>query len=268
MKSYLKLDRRGANGAPEGSDKNNTFEVPAHSTLFAGTTGKFRARPLWTYATAFDVPPAAALAAGKDPLLISLGTGAEVIARAAKGGVNVKTQASTPADNDNAMLITGADVGMIVPITAVSRPRFSARVSLTQITEVVFGAGMDENKTSPIMSATAGDGAGFVFDPDGENYSVAVANWQLLVKVNGTDATALDSGVPVVAGRDYELEIQVGEDLKPVFFINGVQVGVGAVALTSGDSFGPVIGVQINAAAPSGQKDFDCRYVAVERFIG
>ena len=261
-------------GQVEGGDLRETVNTPPHSRLYVDVLGKSRFVPIASCETVFRLlPNATSLAAAKDDVIVSIGTGTEVIARAAKGGVNVKTQATTPADNDNAILIPGTGTALTVPITAVSQPRFRTRVNLSQITELVFGAGFDENITSPIPNATAGEGASFYFDPTGEVTAetmglpaAALANFILTEKVNGTD-TFKDSGVQVIAGIDYELEIQIGEDLKPVYFINGAQVGVGASALTSGDSVSPVIGVQI-AGTPSGQKDFDCRYVAVERFIG
>lgn len=264
----ITLLRKGTNGAPEGSDQWDTFDAPPHSTILVDAQGKGRCIPFNSAFDRFSLLPAAAAAAGSDDLMLSLGTGTEVIARSAKGGVNVKTQASTPADNDNAMLKPVANSSMIVPITAASRPRFSTRVRLTAITEIVFGAGMDENLTSPVGSATAGEGAQFYFDPLAEvTTAAAAANWVCATKVNGTDAY-IDSGVPVVAGRDYELAIQIGEDLKAKYYIDGRLVATSAAALTSGDSFGAVVGLQVNANPPDGQKDFDCRYVLVERFIG
>ena len=256
----------------EGGDLRETVDTPPHSRLYVDSLGNSRFVPIASCETVFRLlPNATSLAAAKDDVIVSIGTGTEVIARADKGGVNVKTQATTPADNDNAILIPGVGTALTVPITAASRPRFRTRVNLSQITELVFSAGFDENISNPVPTATAGEGAAFYFDPAGEVTTgldaASLPNFILTEKVNGTD-TFKDSGVQVVAGIDYELEIQIGEDRKPVYFINGVQVGVGASALTSGDSVSPVIGVQINAAAPAGQKDFDCRYVAVERFIG
>ena len=255
-------------------DKQVESEVTANAALVFDGNGEPRTMSPWGFFTTFGLLPAAAVAAGTDKFLITLGTGAEVIARAAKGGINVKTQATTPADNDNSMLIGIANTASQMPIRTASRIRWSARVSLTQITELVFGAGLDENITSPIGTATAGDGAQFLFDPAGENTALATAlgasalnNFILSTKVDGVDAY-LDSGVRVVAGRDYELAIAVGDDLKATYYIDGVAVGTSVAALTSGDSLSTVVGVQINAASPAGQKDFDCRYVSMERRIG
>lgn len=268
---YLQLFRKGSTGAPEGADKFETLEVPPHSRLICDAFGRFRAIPFWTAFTAFDLlPNLTSLAAAKDPMLVTVGTGTEIPARSAKGGINLKTQVTSPADNDNAILTTVAGTAMVVPMTAISRPRFSTRVKLSQITLQVFSAGLDENWTSPLPNGTNDDGAAFMHDPLNETTLVPTgkaANWILTEKVDGTDS-AIDSGVPVVADKYYELEIEIGADLKPKYYIDGVLVGTGATALTSGASVAPVIGVQIHDQGTAAQHDFDCAYVMVERFLG
>lgn len=267
---YLILQRRGLFGAPTAADQEQTVTVPPHSTLICDAFGRFRAQPFWTARTVFNNLPAASLAAGKDEMLVSLGTGTEVIARSTKGGVNVKTQASSPADNDNAMLVAVAANAMNCIITSASKPRFSCRVALTQITELFASLGMDENLTDPNPAGTAGDGAKFLFDPGKELNAAAAtgteANWVMTQKKAGAD-TYTDTGVPVIAGREYELEIAWGADLKPEYYIDGKLVGTG-VANTANAVVGVVCGVQINAASPAGQKDIDIRYISLERSIG
>lgn len=221
--------------------------------------------------TAFNLVPAlTTLAAGKDPLLVTIGTGTEIPTKTLRGGVNIKTQATSPADNDNAMLIGVAASPSFVTwdATAASAiaPRFRTRVRLSQITELVFGAGLDQNITSPIGSATAGDGAQFLFDPANElstGVSTYATNWILAQKVNAV-YTYTDSGIAVLANVDYELEIRWSSDLKPSWYINGALVGTSTTAQTDDTAVGVVIGVQINAASPAGQKDFDCRYVQLD----
>lgn len=246
-------------------ESRNYFDTPSYSSPVVDGRGKWRARSFWTAMSVFNLLPAAVAAATADPLVLSLGSGVEVVARSLKGGCNVQMAAAT--DNTNAMLIPAGSTGFAVPLTAVSQPRFSTRVRLTQITLLVFGAGLDENITSPVSSATAGDGAGFYFDPLGEVATglpaASLPNWILTQKVAGAD-TYIDSGVPVIIATDYELEVKYGEDLIPKYYINGLLVGTG-VAGTSGAVLGFVVGVQANGAQ---QADFDCRYVATERFIG
>lgn len=248
-------------------NRQQILEVTPFSGLVVGWDGNFKSVALHGLLTFFRLLPAAAVAAGSEKELVTLGTATEVIARSTKGGVNVKTQASSPADNDNAMLIGIANTASQVPLTAAAKPKFGTRVSLTQIAELAFGAGLDENITSPIGSATAGDGAQFLFDPTNEQ-ATGVANYAtnfiLAQKVAGAD-TYIDSGVAVIAGQFYDLAIEYGADLKPRYYINGVLVGTG-VAGTSGGNVHPVIGVQV--AGTGAQKDFDCQYVSVERSLG
>ena len=263
----------GVSGEPSqpGGAALEQVYVGNHSRLFFGGNQKARCTPIWTALTVFSLLPTTTPTAGKDDMLITLGTGTEVVARATKGGINLKTQASTPADNDNALLKpANTDCAMQCVIRAASKIRFSTRVNLTALLTEVVSAGLDENVTTPIPDATAGDGAAICFDPGeemGDSLTTAQhANWILTEKVDGTD-TYIDSGVPVLAGIDYELEIQIGEDLKPKYYINGELVGTGASALTSGDTVSALVGLQVNGT-PAGQIDMDIRYVAVERNIG
>lgn len=270
MKKLVQLIK----GFGTSKDRQHESEIVQHGVAVFDGDGNPRVASPWGFLDTFNLLPAAAVAAGTSKFLITLGTGTEVIARAATGGVNVKTQATTPADNDNAFLLGIATTASSIPISAKSRIRWAARVSLTQITEIVFGAGLDENLTSPVGTATAGEGAQFLFDPAGENTALttalgaaALANFILSTKVNGVD-TYVDSGVAVQAGRDYELAIEIGADLIANYYIDGVSVGAGVTALTDGDTVSTVVGVQINAASPAGQKDINVRYVAMERRIG
>lgn len=270
MSKFINFLRQGITGAPEGSEKFEKVLTPPFCRIINDAKNNLRAQSLFAAVDVFNLLPAASATAGKDDLMFTVGTGTEVIARATKGGINVKTQASTPADNDNAILIPATSSNMYTALTAVSQPRFTTRVNLTQITELFFSAGFDENITSPDPAGTAGDGAKFYFDPAGENSTGLAAgtraNWILSHKIAGAD-TFIDSGIPVQIARDYELEIQYGVDLKPTYYIDGVNVGTGAAGTTTA-VIGAVIGVQINAGSPAGQKDFDVRYVMVERFIG
>jgi hypothetical protein len=258
-------------GSGSAVDKVHEPEVVICGALRFNGLGEARTESPWGFLTTFGLLPAATVAAGSEKYLVSLGTSTEVIARASKGGCNVKTQASTPADNDNAMLIGIANTASSIPMSAKSLIRWAARVSLTQITQLQFGAGLDENITTPIGSATAGDGAQFLFDPTDElglvsSKTMVAANFILATKIDGADEY-IDSGVKVVSGVDYELEIQVGADLKAKYYINGVLVGTSVTALTSGDTVSTVVGVQCSGT-PDTQKDFDVRYLSMERQIG
>lgn len=216
--------------------------------------------------TAFDHLPATAVAAGADLLMIRSGTGTEVIARPDKGGVNCKTQATTPADGDNVLLVANAASNLIVPIRADARVRFSTQIALTAITTCFASFGLNENLTDVDPTGTAGDGAMFLFDPTAEVTTGLTtaqhANWILAHKVNGVD-TFDATDIPVVAGQDYQLSIDISSQRKAHFYIDGRLVGVGP-ALTSGDSVGAFCGIELTAT-PGGQRDFDCRFVRVAR---
>ncbi len=257
-------------GSVGEKDKRFALTAAPNSQLFMLHDGP-RFIPATSGFTAFSLVPAlTSLAAGKDPLLVTIGTGTEIPALTPRGGVNIKTQATSPADNDNALLIGVAASPSFVtwdatPATA-RAPRFRTRVRLSQITELVFGAGLDQNITSPIGSATAGDGVQFLFDPANElatGIATYATNWIIARKINGVD-TYVDSGVAVLANVDYELDIRLSSDLKPSFYINGALVHTALTAQTDDVAVGVVIGVQINAASPAGQKDFDCRYVQLD----
>ncbi len=286
----LTLVRHGQ-GA-EGGEKWETVSTPPLSRIIFDAESRGRCIPLHTALSVFDLLPAASATAGKDALTFSLGTGTEVIARAAKGGVTVTTQASTPAASDNAMLVPATSSTLIVPITAVSQPRFSTRINVPVISDptsdatlvtsalLVF-AGLNETLTHVDPTTDAGDGAGFIYAPNPGVAGAPVAlttptglaaatglNWILHQKVAGAD-TFVDSGVAVIAGQDYELEVQYGPDLIPLFYINGALItNALAIAGTTGHSVGIVVGTQIMNSTPAGQLGLDVRYVAVERFLG
>ncbi len=287
----IRVQSLGITGAPEGSDKWETFQVPVLSRIENSGANNLIAVPVHTAFDVFNLLPAAAAAAGSDDLLLSLGTGTEVIARATKGGVNVKTQASTPAASDNSMLKPVANSTMNVPLTAVSQPQFRTRVSITTISDptsdatlvtsaICAFAGLNETTTHVDPTTDAGDGAGFLYAPNPGVGGAPVAlttptglaaatalNWIAHQKVAGVD-TFIDTGIAVVAGQDYELHVIYGPDLIPLYYINGKLVATGVSAGTTGHTLGVVVGLQIMNSTPAGQVDMDVRYVSVGRFLG
>lgn len=243
--------------------------IPAGSATLKFIGGAPHLVPDASGFSAFNLLPAATtLAAGKDPVTVTLGTGTEVIARSAGGGVNIKTQASTPADDDNAFLVGVAAANTFGSISATVPLRFQTTVRLNQITEIVFAAGLDQNITNPIPPSTSGDGAAFMFDPTNEQatgITTYATNIILTQKVAGAD-TYLDSGVAMALSVDFALKIVWGADLKPRYYINDVLVGTG-VANTAAASIGVNIGVTIAAGSPAGQKDIDIRFIQLDAGI-
>lgn len=255
---------------PDGADQEQYSNIPAPGRLRFDSQGKPVGIPFHECLEQFHLLPAAAAAASAAPYLFTLGTGTEVPARAVKGGARLTTQATTPTTGDNAMLIPATSSGMYCPIAAGSQPRFAARVAIGVITSIFASFGLSELLTDPDPTATAGEGALFLFDP-GIVVTTGLAaaahtNWILASKVNGAD-TFIDSGIPVVAGVDYELVVQVGRDFKALFYINGVLVGTGPV-LTDGDVVAAFLGVETTLTDAAGQRYFDARHVSVARLIG
>jgi hypothetical protein len=264
-------------GAPEGADHYEFCSVPGQGTLIFDSNGVARVVPINTCTDVFNLLPGTAAAAGKDDMLLSLGTATEVVARATKGGINLKTQSSTPAQNDNVMVIPVASSTMLVPIATATQARVTARVNLTQATGLIFSMGFDENLTSPDKTATAGDGIDICFDPGNAMSTTtglpaaSLPNFILHQKIAGVDVFS-DSGIAVNAGQEYDLAVWWDVGRIPHFAINGVEIAwAGAAALTANTGTSPVgvvIGEQISTATPAGQYDMDLRFVRVERFIG
>lgn len=255
-----------------GADFLSLTEIrPVLSRLLFDANGKPFSVPIGSGITGFELLTAASAAAGSNDMLLSAGTGTEVITRSATGGQNTQSQASTPADGDNIIVSPVASSAMIGLINAKNNLTFRTRVSIgsTALATMFATFGFDENVTDADPTGTAGEGAQFLYDPTVEvTTGLTTAqhlNWILAHKVNGTD-TFTATTIPVVAARDYELRIEIGADLKAKFYIDDVLVGTGP-ALTSGDSVKAKLGAELTAT-PAGQVDFDTRYVAVIRNIG
>jgi hypothetical protein len=254
-------------------DRLDTFEfndgaiaTPVNGSVKGRVISEFCPQRLGAW-TAFELIPATSVAAGSDKLTVLSGTSTEVIARVATGGVRLTTQASTPADDDNVMLAAAANSYFNRVVTATSRLRFVSRVKIPTITSILASVGLNENLTDPDPTGSAGEGAMFLFDPD-ETVTTGLTsaqhdNWILAHKVNGTD-TFTATSIPVVADQDYVLEIEIDEDLKANFYINGEYVGIGP-ALTSGDTVAVYAGCETNTA---GQRSLDVRYLGLAAEIG
>lgn len=274
-------------GRFSANDQLDRVTAKPSSVLEFDAIGGGRTRSLGAAITNFALLPAASVAAGTDALFLATGTGTEVVARADKGGVNLKSQATTPADGDEVLLTPVTTTGVYCKVGAGKNPTFRARLALNTDTRSFYSTGLTELITDTDPSGTAGEGALFCFDPTGEFVNIAngaaangSTNWYLWVKVNGVDYHC-DTGVSVTAGKDYELEVTLGDDYKPTFTIDGVDVTGGddewvAVAdgsaadnqaLTNGDTVAPFLGLELTAS-PLEQKHVDVRYIGLDRNIG
>lgn len=277
---FLQLVRKGiactqagcVTGEPEGAEAWEPVLIAPHSRLLAGGASQFRSQPIHSVMSVFSsLPNATTVIAAKDPDYVSLGVGTEIIARATKGGINVKTQSTSPATADDAMITTVANDGSIVPLRAAAQGLFACRVNLTQVTLQLFFAGFNQTFTAVDPTASAGEGIGFVFDPTNaltSGVATYATNWLAYQKVNGVDVYS-DTGVPVLAGIDVDLRCQYGSDLTPSYYINGNQVAVGfGSAATADATVAPLVGVKIVDVGTPVQHDFDLRYLTSERQIG
>lgn len=253
-----------------GADFERPFSVPLVGTQHVNSSGRAVGISRYEVLSLFDKGLATTITVDADRHWIIDGTGTELQTQATKGGINLKSQVSTPADGDTVFITP--DIGSILallPIRPASTLRFDTIVALNTITALFASVGFNENNTDVDPTGTAGDGAMFVVDPTGEFTSTLTAaeraNWALAHKVNGADTFAATS-VPVLAGVDYELVVQIGTDLKPKYYINGELVGTGPV-LTSGDTLAGFLGLELTAT-PGGQKDMDVRFVSISRGLG
>ena len=270
---YAVLDIGGPQ--PGGEDKRYRAAAPHNGNYEVDAKGVPRVIPMGGARTDFALLPAATVTVATDLLIQTVGTGTEVIARSNKGGASVTTQSSTPTIGDNALLFGVSGSAMRAVIVASAGILFRAVVGFnTDVSTGWFGSfGLDENLTDADPSGTAGDGAMFCFVPDGAAAltvatGLTAANhlcWICHTKVDGADAYQA-TAVPVQLNRDYLLEIQLGDDLKPKFYIDGVLVATGATALTSGDTVGAKLGIE--NVEDSAQNSFECRMVQVARNIG
>lgn len=194
------------------------------------------------------------------------GVGNEVIGRAAAGGVRLTTQASTPADNDDAMIagITGTNHAVL--INANTKVHFHTAVAFPAITALVAAAGLNEEPDSCQPGDCSGDAAFFLFDP-GEDVTTGLttaqhANW-IVVQVVAGSATYTATSIAVAVDQYYDLRIEYNQDRKPLFYIDGELVATGA-AQTDAQTLRSHVGVETTAAA---QKSIDIGFVDVSRAL-
>lgn len=273
MKNYT---FRGSDPTRNSADAYLRTNVPAHGRVVFDVNGNPSGASRYETYVPFSKVTLASAATTVAQLytnnwqFIHSGTGTEVVAQSDSGGTNYKSQATTPADGDNVLITpVAAATSFYAKLLAQAQWRLETQVSLNTIATVFASFGFDENITDVDPTGTAGDGARFLFDPTGEvttGLATATrANWILAHKVDGADTFA-DTGIVVTAGKDYELVIEFGTDLKAKFYIDGVYVGQGP-ALTSGDTVAVFSGLELTAT-PDGQQDMDIRYVSLSRVIG
>lgn len=248
----------------DSQSRQRQLDVPADGQLVFDHQGQPLVNGPIAGRTAFENGLTAASAtAGNDTFLIHAETNSGAITVAADGGETLTTDS---AGSDTAWLLGIANTAANFALRVASKARFRTVVNLVSVAACQFFAGLNENVTDPDPAGTAGDGAGFWFDPAiaGGATGLAAAtavNFYAHQKVDGTDTYA-DTGIPVIANTDYELRVDLDGDLIPTWRINGKVVRTGTVALTSGDTVKTFIAIE------GASKAFDCRLVEVSRSVG
>lgn len=187
-----------------------------------------------------ELLPHTSVAAGTNDNLIVSGTNAanSTVTFNTNGGIKLTTTTSS-ADQ---VIIGGVSTsawGLTFP--PANQVVFETQiVTDTNITAVTIWAGLKLSTTS--VTTTDNDQTFFRYQD-----TVNGGNWQMIDSTANAD-NAQDTGVTVAASTAYLLQIKVGEDLIPRYYINGAHVGNGK-ALTSAAAFLPVAGVQTGTAA-------------------
>lgn len=241
----------------------NAFNVPANTTI-----------------DNFELIPATALAAGKNPFFLIAGTGTEAIARATKGGINIQSQPTTPATGDNVFLAAVAETGMAGLMNAKSLLRCSGVFGFPVDPTATFGfVGLEQNASDADPSGTAGDGACICWATGPSAMTVATGlsqavhdnNFILHWKVAGADVFR-DTGVRRVTGLDYHFAVEIDDQRKARFWIDSKPIvdAAGAVivsdALTDATTLRTFAGLELTAGGTVRQMDL--RYLMLERTVG
>jgi hypothetical protein len=183
-----------------------------------------------------------------------------------EGGIRISTDAATPAANENTYITPHLDTTQTQWALAgiwgsEDEVVFSCQVAIPSIVAAHVRAGLFEDAAQPADLATTGsddNAAFFLFD---EDQATSAANWIVVINIANAD-TLVNTNTPVVAGTEYLLEIRIGVDRKPKFFINGKLVHTGTTALTNNVDFIPQIAVGTDTTAA---KTLDIRWVRCSR---
>lgn len=178
--------------------------------------------------------------------------GSTAITAAVNGVLRITTDDQTTGDrialthqlnwqaSDSGPLVLEARVKSVTAITL--------RAYFIGFTDVLAATTTVENPiemSSEAITSTATDAVGFMYDTD-----CTYDNWYGMGVKNGTDATALNTGVaPATAGTWQTLRVVVDVTGSATFFIDGVYMGAVANAVTSTTDLTPIIMVEARAAA-------------------
>jgi hypothetical protein len=199
------------------------------------------------------------------PTLVATGTGDAHVAIAGTNSVATLVTFQTASGNAGGLLLTtntnsndqtilvantNSIWGAITSYYATNSVNFQTQVvTNATITGETIWAGLKLTNTS--TTATDDDQTFFRYQD-----AVNSGKWQTVDSTAGVD-NAQDSGVTVAASTSYLLQVKVGNDLIPRYYINGQFVAKGK-ALTSTAALLPFVGVQATTASA---RAVVCRYI-------
>jgi len=203
--------------------------------LLTRETGYSAARARLSTFTNWTLLPAAAAAVTTDlNFLQDTGVNPTAAARAAKGGI-VVTQAG--ATNDASVLTGVAASAWRTALSATNRLALKHRVSVPVIGgawTLITGLVQAASATNPIPAQCGTDFTVFLYDP-----AVAITtglsaaahlNWIVATRAASATVRFADSGVAVVASRDYELAVEYDNNRIPKTFISDRPIPTAATA--------------------------------------
>lgn len=197
-------------------------------------------------ATVFGASQKSLLAAGTN----SANAGATF---ATEGGITLTTTTGSGDQEVIANTNTYSNFGTVTLITDNGLVWESQVVTGSAVTSQVLWAGLKLTFTSVV--ATDDDQAFFRYAAATDGF------WHFVTSVGGTDVDTATT-VALAATTTYLLQIRIGTDRKPHYFINGVRVGIGAALTASLTTLKSFVGVQ---TATTAAKALTCRYVKITR---
>lgn len=178
--------------------------------------------------------------------------GSTAITAAVNGVLRITTDDQTTGDrialthelnwqaSDSGPLVLEARVKSVTAITV--RAYFIGFTDVKAVTTTVENP-IEMSGTTVASAAT--DAVGFLYDTDSTNDT-----WYGAGVKNGTDATALDTGIaPADAGTYQTLRVVVDITGNATFFIDGVYMGAVTSAVTAATDLTPIIMVESRAGA-------------------
>lgn len=167
---------------------------------------------------------------------------AQAVFQTANGNAGGVLLTTTTSANDQVILAanTGSIWGQINYIVDNQIVFETQIVTTASVTAEILWAGLKLTNTS--TTATDNDQIMFRYQD-----TINGGRWQLCDSNNNVD-NVQDSGVPVATATAYLLQIKVGMDLLPRYYINGILVGTGN-ALRATQNLLPFVGVQTTTTA-------------------